>query len=161
METPHTDHAQTASRRAPSLPNPPDSASRQSSQKDHGVLAILCFRPRRLRSGPLCNWRITPTRPCAWDLISKKVLEMRSQSNEKITTGNNGEQSCRKGNAGAFRNIMELAHNICLSHLERNRNLKDKIKDFERSAQFMDSSSFFVRKYYFSGPVYASWLHDC
>jgi len=46
---------------------------------------------------------------------------------------------------------MELAHNICLSHLERNRNLKDKIKDLELSAQFMGFGCFLVRKYYSIG----------
>ena len=48
---------------------------------------------------------------------------------------------------------MELAHNICLSHLEKNRNLNDKIKDLELSAQFMDFGGFLVRKYYLIGPA--------
>lgn len=161
METPHTDHAQTAnahgtlSVRSARLGLAPKKSERL------GVLAILCFRPRRLRSGPLCNWQITPARLSAWIWKLKKVLEMKSRSNEKITTGNNGEQSCRKGIDVAFRQIMELAHNICSMIVEKNRNLKDNIKDLERSAHFMENGSFLVRKYYFIGPAYESWLHDC
>jgi hypothetical protein len=47
---------------------------------------------------------------------------------------------------------MELAHNICLSHLERYRDLEDKIKDLELSAQCMGYGCFLVRKYYLIGP---------
>ena len=153
MATPLTDHAQTASRRAPSLSDPPVSASRQSSQQDHGVLAILCFRPRPLRSWPVCNWRVTPARLCAWDLKLKKVLEMKSRYNQKKTTGNNGEQSCRTSWFIAFRNIMELAHNICSSHLDKYRIFKDKIKDFAISPNLMGFGCFLVRKYYLIGPA--------
>ena len=154
MATPLTDHAQTASRRAPSLSDPPVSAPRQSSQQDHGVLAILCFRPRPLRSWPVCNWRITPARLSAWNLMLKKVHEKKWILNIKSkTAGNNGEQSCRKGKAGAFRNIMELAHNICLSHFERNGSFKDKIKDLELSSFYKRFGSFKLRKYYSIGPV--------
>jgi hypothetical protein len=153
MATPLTDRARTDSRNTHSLWNPPVSASRQSSSKRPGVLAILCFRPRPLRSWPVCNWRVTPARLCAWNWMLKKVLEMKSRYNEKKTTGNNGEQSCRNGNAGAFRNIMELAHNICLSHLERNRSLKDKIKDLELSSFYKRFGSFKLRKYYLIGPA--------
>ena len=78
---------------------------------------------------------------------------MKSRYNQKKTTGNNGEQSCRKGKAGAFRNIMVLAHNICLSHLERNRSLKDKIKDLELSSFYKRFGSFKLRKYYLIGPA--------
>ena len=83
----------------------------------------------------------------------KKVHEKKWILNIKSkTAGNNGEQSCRTSWFVAFRNTMELAHNICLSHLERYRNLKDKSKDFEWSAQFMEKEGFKVRKYYFIGP---------
>jgi len=153
MATPLTDHAQTASRRAPSLSDPPVSAPRQSSQQDHGVLAILCFRPRPLRSWPVCNWRVTPARLCAWNWKLKKVLEMKSRYNQKKTTGNNGEQSCRKGKAGAFRNIMELAHNICSSHSAKYRIFKDKIMDLEWHTTFEDYARVRVRKYYSIGPA--------
>ena len=54
----------------------------------------------------------------------------------KKTRANIGEQSCRKGDADSFRNIMELAHNICLPQLDRIRNLKDKMKDLELSAHY-------------------------
>ena len=70
---------------------------------------------------------------------------MISRSNKnriKKTAGNNGEQACRKGNAGAFSNITELAHNICSMIVERFRNLKDKIKEIVRSAISMDYGSF-------------------
>jgi len=36
-----------------------------------------------------------------------------------------------KRNAGAFRNIMELAHNICSSNVDRNGNLNGKINGLE------------------------------
>jgi hypothetical protein len=47
---------------------------------------------------------------------------------------------------------MELAHNICLPHLERFRNIKDKIKDLELSDQAWDKDNFKLRKYYLIGP---------
>jgi len=34
------------------------------------------------------------------------------------TVYNNGEQACQNGYVVAFRNIMELAHNICLSQVD-------------------------------------------
>ena len=77
------------------------------------------------------------------------------------TEANNGEQSCRTSWVIAFRIIIELAHNICSMIMEPVRNLKDKIKDFERSAQFMDFGSFLGRKYYSSGPAYEAVLHAC
>ena len=78
---------------------------------------------------------------------------MKSLYNEKITTGNNGEQSCRISGAAAFRNITELAHNICSSHLNNYRNFKDKIKDLELSSFYKRFGSFKLRKYYSIGPV--------
>jgi Fic family protein len=39
--------------------------------------------------------------------------------------GRTGGHACQTVNAGAFRNITELAHNICLSHLEKNRSSID------------------------------------
>ena len=56
---------------------------------------------------------------------------------------------------------MELAHNIYSMIMEKFRNIKDKIKDFEWSSNFMDFGCFLVRKYYLIGPEYESWLHDC
>ena len=51
----------------------------------------------------------------------KKILESKSRSAEKekkqlVTMAS---KSCRNGNVVAFRNIMELAHNICLSPVDR------------------------------------------
>ena len=151
MATPHL----IAPARLGSMPTPcgirptRPPASRVSSALDFWPFSAFA---RAARLNPL-HWRITPARLGAWILILKKVLGMTSQSNVKITAGNNGEQSCRKGKAGAFRNIMELAHNICLSHLERIRNLKDKIKDFANPSTYMDFGSFLVRKYYLIGPA--------
>ena len=157
MATPHTDRARTDTHKAHSLWNPPDSAARQSSQQDHGVLAILCFRPRRLRAKPVCNWRITPARLCAWGLKWKKILEMKSRSNkEKIKgkiAGNNGEQACPKRDFDAFSNIMELAHNICSSQVDRNGSFNGKISSLELDAQSTKKWNFLDRKYYFIGPA--------
>ena len=88
--------------------------------------------------------------------MGKKVLEMISKSNKnriKKTAGNNGEQSCRISGAAAFRNIMELAHNICSSHLDNYRNFKDKIMDLEWHTTFEDYARVKVRKYYSIGPA--------
>ena len=49
-------------------------------------------------------------------------------------------------------NLVKLAHNICLSQLERNKYLNDKIKDLELSDQAKDKDNFKFRKYYSIGP---------
>ena len=110
---------------------------------------------------PCLQLAITPARLSAWSSLPGKVLEGKTINYENITTGNNSEQSCLEGNYTAFRNIMELAHNICLLVLDRIRNLKDKIKDFERSAESMDYGSFSSLQILFNWPRVRIVLHDC
>ena len=56
-------------------------------------------------------------------------MRSRSKKNKiKKTAGNNGEQACQTSWLDAFSNIMELAHNICLSQVGKNGSFNGKTK---------------------------------
>ena len=96
---------------------------------------------------------ITPARLCALSSWFRKKLESISFTVEGKPQVEMWSKSCHIFIAAAFKINMELAYNICFGFEEMFRNLKDKIKDIEESAQAMDFGSFQVRKYYYISRV--------
>ena len=62
------------------------------------------------------------------DFFRKLMISAEISPRESKTRHNNGEQACPKRKFDAFSNIMELAHNICSSQVDRNGNLNSKTK---------------------------------
>ena len=62
------------------------------------------------------------------NFFRKQMISADIGSGESKTRHNNGEQACPKRKFDAFSNIMELAHNICSSQVDRNGNLNSKTK---------------------------------
>jgi hypothetical protein len=107
------------------------------------------------------HWRITPAQLCAWRWILKKILEallLLQQKEKQLTLCS---KSCQTSCNIAFREALELAHNICSAFNERLRNFIDKISALELSAKSLEFGSFQVRKYYFIGHLQEAMMHDC